>query len=54
MSMARGDPVDIQRENRWPNRTNQGVKVAFKAYEEDSDFSDEEGVVPRTTGGSDM
>lgn len=49
MSMAGGDPVDIQREIRWPNRTNQGVKVAFKAYEEDSDFSDEEGVVPRTT-----
>jgi hypothetical protein len=49
MSMAGGDPVDIQRENRWPNRTNQGVKVAFKPYEEDSDFSDEEGVVPHAS-----
>ncbi|KAG6821622.1 hypothetical protein H0H93_000131 [Arthromyces matolae] len=27
ISMAAGDPVDIQREKRWPNRTTQGVKV---------------------------
>ena len=46
MSMAGGDPVDIQRENRWPNRTTQGVKVDFKPYEDGSDFSDEEGIVP--------
>ena len=46
MSMAGGDPVDTQREARWPNRTSQGVKVEFKPYEEDSDYSDEEGVVP--------
>jgi len=45
MLMAAGDPVDIQRENRWPNRTTHGVKVAFKPYEEDSDYSDEEGIV---------
>jgi hypothetical protein len=55
-SMASGDPVDMQREKRWPNRTgstgvpngpNQpqtgaGIKVNFDA-EEDEDFSDEEG-----------
>jgi hypothetical protein len=46
MAMAGGDPVDLQREKRWPNHTTQGVKVAFKPYEEDSDYSDEEGVVP--------
>jgi hypothetical protein len=45
MAMAGGDPVDIQREKRWPNHTTQGVKVAFKPYEEDSDHSDMEGVV---------
>ncbi|KAG5648977.1 hypothetical protein DXG03_000326 [Asterophora parasitica] len=45
ITMAGGDPVDIQREKRWPNRTSQGVKVDFKPHEEDSDFSDEEGLV---------
>ncbi|KAJ6598966.1 hypothetical protein DFH09DRAFT_1129679 [Mycena vulgaris] len=46
--MASGDPLDTQREHRWPNRTGDntaGVKVNFKAYEEDSDFSDQEGVM---------
>ncbi|KAG6857091.1 hypothetical protein H0H87_009652 [Tephrocybe sp. NHM501043] len=46
MAMAGGDPVDIQREKRWPNHTTQGVKVEFKPFEEDSDYSDEEGLVP--------
>lgn len=47
--MVSGDPVDIQREKRWPNRTgqsNQGVKVQFKPWEEDSDYSDVEGIAP--------
>jgi len=48
-SMASGDPVDTQRDKRWPGRlgdstTTRGVKVQFKPYEEDSDYSDEEGV----------
>ncbi|KAJ7507915.1 hypothetical protein B0H11DRAFT_1969295 [Mycena galericulata] len=48
--MASGEPLDTQREMRWPNRTgepgnNVGVKVQFQAYEEDSDFSDQEGVM---------
>ncbi|KAJ7094672.1 hypothetical protein B0H15DRAFT_830457 [Mycena belliarum] len=46
--MASGDPLDTQREIRWPNRTgdnNAGVKVKFTPYEEDSDFSDQEGVM---------
>jgi len=49
-AMASGDPVDLQREKRWPNRTGdaapqapKGVKVEFKPWEEDSDFSDQEG-----------
>ncbi|KAF9821138.1 hypothetical protein IEO21_00746 [Rhodonia placenta] len=41
-SMASGDPVDEQREKRWPNRTTStNPKVEFKAWEEDSDFDDE-------------
>lgn len=53
-TMASGDPVDIQREKRWPNRTGttttRGVKVEFKPWEEDSDYSDEEGIIPPLTG----
>jgi hypothetical protein len=45
--MAEGDPIDIQREKRWPNQTAAtGVKVELKPWEEDSDYSDEEGVIP--------
>lgn len=50
-SMALGDPVDLQREKRWPNRTGEpgpqgpkGVKVEFRPWEEDSDYSDTEGM----------
>ncbi|KAG5639275.1 hypothetical protein H0H81_004936 [Sphagnurus paluster] len=51
ISMAGGDPVDIQREKRWPNQTGQGVKVDFKPHEENSDLSDEEGVAPGPING---
>ncbi|TFK75817.1 hypothetical protein BDN72DRAFT_785842 [Pluteus cervinus] len=45
-SMASGGPVDLQREERWPNRTEQqGVKVKWKPWEESSDYSDEEGIL---------
>lgn len=55
--MASGDPLDMQREKRWPNRTGNtayptapqtgaGVKVKFEPWEEDSDYSDMEGVGP--------
>lgn len=44
--MAEGDPIDIQREKRWPNHTSAGVKVELKPWEEDSEYSDEEGVIP--------
>ena len=44
--MAEGDAVDIQREKRWPNQTATGVKVELKPWEEDSDYSDEEGLIP--------
>jgi hypothetical protein len=49
--MASGDPVDMQREKRWPNRTEttgpsgQGVKVRFQEDDEYSDGSDLEGVM---------
>ncbi|KAH0839875.1 hypothetical protein J3R83DRAFT_826 [Lanmaoa asiatica] len=52
-SMASGDPIDMQREKRWPNRTGSntgapqstgGVTVNFDAWEEDDDFSDQEGI----------
>ncbi|KAI0921070.1 hypothetical protein AcW2_006160 [Taiwanofungus camphoratus] len=46
-SMASGDPVDAQREKRWPNRTTStNPKVEFKVWEEDSEASDLEGVMP--------
>jgi len=55
--MASGDPLDMQREKRWPNRTGNtthptapqtgaGVKVKFDPWEEDSNYSDTEGVGP--------
>ncbi|KAG6810871.1 hypothetical protein H0H92_009992 [Tricholoma furcatifolium] len=48
ISMANGDPVDMQREKRWPKRTgDQGVKVEFKEEELESDFSDEEFGLPK-------
>lgn len=45
ISMASGDPVDEQREKRWPNRTVNGQpKVEFADWEEDSEMSDMEGI----------
>jgi hypothetical protein len=49
-SMASGDPLDIQREKRWPNHTGttgsaRGVQVKFEPWEENGDYSDQEGVV---------
>lgn len=45
ISMASGDPLDEQREKRWPNRTVAGQpKVEFAEWEEDSDMSDMEGI----------
>lgn len=38
--MASRGPVDIQREERWPNRVVEGVKVKFDPWEENSDYSD--------------
>jgi len=48
--MASGDPVDMQREKRWPSGEVDGFKVIFKPWEEDDDFSDQEGVVPPIAG----
>lgn len=46
--MASGNQLDAQREERWPNQTHANqkgtsVKVEFKPWEEDSDYSDMEG-----------
>jgi hypothetical protein len=49
-SMASGDPVDMQRGQRWPMTDVKGVKVEFKPWEEDSDFSDQEEVEPPISG----
>lgn len=47
--MAQGEAVDEQREKRWPNRTVAGtVEVEFKAWEEDSDYSEDENLGPNT------
>ncbi|KAH9899896.1 hypothetical protein C8Q73DRAFT_681374 [Cubamyces lactineus] len=46
IAMASGDPVDQQREQRWPKRTEDNQpKVEFRDWEEDSDYSDLEGVM---------
>lgn len=42
--MAEGDPLDMQREERWPNQTKTGVQVEIKPWQEDEDYSDEEGI----------
>lgn len=49
-SMASGQPLDMQREERWPSQTETnelgapGVKVVRKAWEVDSDMDDMEGM----------
>lgn len=45
-AMASGPPVDEQKEKRWPNQTPaNNVKVELKEWQEDSDFSDTEGIM---------
>ncbi|KDQ12758.1 hypothetical protein BOTBODRAFT_34216 [Botryobasidium botryosum FD-172 SS1] len=53
-TMASGPPLDLQREQRWPGRTEPTepgvrapptVKVKFTPYEEDSDYSDTDGML---------
>lgn len=43
-SMARGEPLDVQRETRWPNQTTAAIEVAWKPWQDGSDFSDTEGI----------
>ena len=52
MSMASGNQLDIQRDERWPHHTQPGkpgeqstLKVSFDPWEEDSDYSDTEGMM---------
>jgi len=42
--MAEGDQLDMQREQRWPNQTTTGVQVDVKPWQEDDNYSDEEGI----------
>jgi len=53
-SMAAGEPLDLQRNKRWPAKTGAGagtrMKVQFTPEEEDSDYSDMEGLMPPTNG----
>lgn len=45
-SMALGDPIDLQREKRWPGQSSSTeAKVVWSAYDGDSDFSDPEDVM---------
>lgn len=42
-AMASGDPIDAQREKRWPDRLSvAGPKVEFKPSGENSDLEDED------------
>ena len=44
-AMALGDPIDIQREKRWPNQTSStDPKVVWNPYQVD-DISDTEGLL---------
>lgn len=63
--MASGNQLDAQRELRWPNKTldqptvneaapnppqaGKGLKVKFRPWEEDNDFSDMEGIMGPST-----
>jgi len=42
--MASGSPLDTQRELRWPNQTKPSIEVEWKPWQEESDFSDTEGI----------
>ena len=51
IAMASGDPVDQQREARWPNRSSATEpKVIFNPYEDDDEYSDTEGIFPPPGG----
>ncbi|KAF7292403.1 hypothetical protein HMN09_01224400 [Mycena chlorophos] len=41
--MVGGEPLDVLREKMWPNQAS-GLAVQFRPYEEDPDYSDQEGV----------
>ncbi len=51
ISMASGDPIDQQREQRWPGRTNDKPKIEFEEWEEDSEFDDMEGIFGQPVNG---
>lgn len=42
--MAGGGPLDMQRDLRWPNQTNSNIEVEWMPWQDDSDFSDTEGI----------
>ncbi len=52
-TMASGNQLDSQRKERWPHHDKTvmpgepapGLKVSFDPFEEDSDYSDTEGIL---------
>ena len=48
-SMAGGQPLDMQREARWPGQTNPAIEVEWKPWQDDSDVSDTEGMLGPTS-----
>ena len=47
-SMAGGNALDVQRDERWPNKSD-GVKVKFQSWEEKTDSEDDGTYPPGTT-----
>lgn len=45
-AMASGSQLDLQREERWPNKVSESAKIQFDSWDEDSEFSDEEMMIP--------
>ncbi|KAF7301751.1 hypothetical protein MIND_00740700 [Mycena indigotica] len=43
-AMVGDEPLDALREKLWPNRTPAGLEVKFQPWEEDADYSDQEGM----------
>ena len=45
-AMASGKQLDLQREERWPQHVSESSKIQFDSCDEDSEFSDEEMMIP--------
>jgi len=52
-AMISAEPLDIQRDRRWPGQLRGGFNVQFSPWQENSDYSDTEGVTGGTYDGGD-